>query len=395
MAKLPLSHIKVLDLTAHRAGPTAVRQLADWGAQVIKIEPPPEPGSKTDAMGGSRHGFDFQNLHRNKQAITLNLKTKEGHAIFMKLAKKADVIVENYRSDVKYRLKVDYKSVKKVNPKIVYGSIAGFGQDGPDAARPGVDQIAQGMGGLMSITGEPGNGPMRVGIPICDLTAGLLLAQAITLALYNRERTKKGQWVHTSLIEAQIFMLDFQASRYTMKGEVAKQEGNFHPTSPGTGMFQTADGYINIAASGDNLWKKFCEVSGDKDLASNPDFATVVSRGKNRQALIAHLNDVVRSKPSQFWVDELSKAGVPCGPINTIDQVFADPQVKHLKIRRPVDHPTLGSFDIIGQPIHMSAFPQPERLRPTPDQGEHTDQVLTELGYGKSEIAELHQKGVV
>ena len=239
MAKLPLSHIKVLDLTAHRAGPTAVRQLADWGAQVIKIEPPPEPGSKTDAMGGSRHGFDFQNLHRNKQAITLNLKSKEGHAIFMKLAKKADVIVENYRSDVKYRLKVDYKSVKKVNPKIVYGSIAGFGQDGPDAARPGVDQIAQGMGGLMSITGEPGRGPMRVGIPICDLTAGLLLAQAITLALYNRERTKKGQWVHTSLIEAQIFMLDFQAARWLMKNEVAKQAGNDHPTSIPTGVFPT------------------------------------------------------------------------------------------------------------------------------------------------------------
>jgi len=395
MAKLPLSHIKVLDLTAHRAGPTAVRQLADWGAQVIKIEQPPEPGATTDSMGGNRHGFDFQNLHRNKQAITLNLKSKEGHAIFMKLAKKADVIVENYRSDVKYRLKVDYKSVKKVNPKIIYGSIAGFGQSGPDAARPGVDQIAQGMGGLMSITGEPGRGPMRVGIPICDLTSGLLLAQAITLALYNRERTKKGQWVHTSLIEAQIFMLDFQASRYTMKGEVAKQEGNFHPTSPGTGMFQTADGFINIAASGDNLWKKFCEVSGDKDLASNPDFATVVSRGKNRQALIAHLNDVVRSKPSQFWVDELNKAGVPCGPINTIDQVFADPQVKHLGIRRPTDHPKLGTFDIVGQPIHMSAFPQPARLRPTPDQGEHTDQVLTELGYGKAEIAELHQQGVV
>ena len=225
-------------------------------------------------MGGARHGFDFQNLHRNKQAMTLNLKSKEGHAIFMKLAKKADVIVENYRSDVKYRLKVDYKSVKKVNPKIIYGSIAGFGQSGPDAARPGVDQIAQGMGGLMSITGEPGRGPMRVGIPIADLTSGLLLAQAIILALYNRERTKKGQWVHTSLIEAQIFMLDFQASRWLMKGEVAKQAGNDHPTSIPTGVFPTSDGYINIAASGHNLCKRCAEALGAPHLLDHPEHAT-------------------------------------------------------------------------------------------------------------------------
>jgi len=392
MSSLPLNGFTVLDLTAHRAGPTAVRQLADWGANVIKIE---QPGEQTDATGSRRDGPDFQNLHRNKRSITLNLKSKEGHAIFMKLAEKADVIVENFKSTVKHRLGVDYEAVRKVNPRIVYGSISGFGQDGPYEGRAGVDQIAQGMGGLMSITGHPGQGPTRVGIAINDTSAGILLANGITLALLARERTGEGQWVHTSLLEAQIFMLDFQASRYTMKGEVAKQEGNFHPTSPGTGMFQTADGFINIAASGDSLWKKFCEVAGDKDLSTNPDFATVVSRAKNRPALIAHLNDVVRSKPSKFWVDELSNAGVPCGPINTIDQVFADPQVKHLKIRRPVDHPKLGSFDIVGQPIHMSAYPQPERLRPTPDQGQHTDEILAEIGYDAATIEGLHEKGVV
>jgi crotonobetainyl-CoA:carnitine CoA-transferase CaiB-like acyl-CoA transferase len=392
MTALPLNGFLVLDLTAHRAGPTAVRQLADWGANVIKIE---QPGEATDATGSRRDGPDFQNLHRNKRSITIDLKSKEGHELFMRMAKKADVIVENFKSTVKHRLGIDYEAVKKINPRIVYGSISGFGQDGPYEGRAGVDQIAQGMGGLMSITGHPGQGPTRVGIAINDTSAGILLANGITLALLARERTGEGQWVHTSLLEAQIFMLDFQASRYTMKGEVAKQEGNFHPTSPGTGMFQTADGFINIAASGDSLWKKFCEVAGDKDLSSNPDFATQPARAKNRPALIAHLTDVVKSKPSQFWVDALSKAGVPCGPINMIDQVFADPQVKHLGIRRPVDHPKIGTFDIVGQPIHMSAYPQPERLNPTPDQGQHTDEILKEFGYSPSDIAALHEKRAV
>src|SRR6476619_7930922 len=323
---LPLNGYKVIDLTAHRAGPTAVRQLADWGADVIKIE---APGEHTDATGSRRDGPDFQNLHRNKRSMTLNLKTKEGLAVFMKLAEKADVVVENFKSTVKHRLGVDYEAVRKINPRIVYGSISGFGQDGPYEGRPGVDQIAQGMGGLMSITGHKGGGPVRVGIAINDTSAGILLANGITLALLARERTGEGQWVHTSLLEAQIFMLDFQASRYTMKGEVAKQEGNFHPTSPGTGMFQTADGYINIAASGDNLWRRFCEAADARDLLTNPDFATVVARAKNRPALNAHLNEIMRRHPNAYWVELLTKVGVPCGPINTIDQTFADPQVQH------------------------------------------------------------------
>ncbi|HEX2885718.1 CoA transferase, partial [Vineibacter terrae] len=328
MAALPLAHISVLDLTAHRAGPTAVRQLADWGAQVIKIEPPgPEVA---DATGSRRHGFDFQNLHRNKRSMTINLKSDEGRAVFMKLAAKADVVVENYRSDVKFRLGVDYESLRAVNPRIIYASIAGFGQTGPDATRPGVDQIAQGMGGLMSITGAPGQGPMRVGIPIADLTSGLLLAQAILLAMLQREQTGVGQWVHTSLIEAQIFMLDFQAARWLIDGEVAKQAGNDHPTGIPTGVFPTSDGHINIAASGDGLWKRFCEAIAAPELLAHPDHATGQLRSRNRKALNERIGAITRTRPSAHWIAALNKAGVPCGPINTIDQTFAEPQVQHL-----------------------------------------------------------------
>jgi formyl-CoA transferase len=327
--------------------------------------------------------------------MTLNLKSKEGLEIFFKLARRADVIVENYKSDVKHRLGVDYETVKKINPRIVYGSISGFGQDGPYAGRPGVDQIAQGMGGLMSVTGHPGQGPVRVGIAINDTSAGLLLSYGIVLALLARERTGEGQWVQTSLLEAQIYMLDFQAARYLMKGEVAGQEGNFHPTSPGTGMFQTADGYINIAASGDNLWRRFCEAAGARDLLENPDFKTVVARARNRSALIAHLNEIMRRHPSAYWVELLNKVGVPCGPINTIDQTFADPQVRHLGIAKPVTHPKLGGQRVVGQPIHMSAYPQPDELRPTPDQGQHTDAVLRDLGYDDDAIAGLRERGAV
>jgi formyl-CoA transferase len=393
MPALPLDHISVLDLTAHRAGPTAVRQLADWGAQVIKIEPTgPDVG---DATGSRRHGFDFQNLHRNKRSMTINLKSDEGRAIFMKLAAKADVVAENYRSDVKYRLGVDYEAVRKVNPRIIYASIAGFGQSGPDAARPGVDQIAQGMGGLMSITGEPGRGPMRVGIPIADLTSGLLLAQGILLALLQREQTGFGQWVHTSLLEAQIFMLDFQAARWLIKGEVAKQAGNDHPTGIPTGVFPTSDGYINIAASGDGLWKRFCEAVGAPELPKNPDFATGEQRSRNRKMLNERISEITRTKPGAHWIAALNKAGVPCGPINTIDQTFAEPQVQHLGIARPVSHPTLGDIKVVGQPINMTAAPQPSALRPTPELGEHTDEVLRGLGYDVAAIEGLRARGAV
>jgi crotonobetainyl-CoA:carnitine CoA-transferase CaiB-like acyl-CoA transferase len=327
--------------------------------------------------------------------MTLNLKSPEGLDIFFKLAERADVVVENYKSDVKHRLGIDYEAVRKINPRIVYGSISGFGQDGPYAGRAGVDQIAQGMGGLMSITGHPGQGPVRVGIAINDTSAGLLLSYGIVLALLNRERSGEGQWVHTSLLEAQIFMLDFQAARYLMKGEVAGQEGNFHPTSAGTGMFETADGHINIAASGDNLWRRFCEAAGARDLLEDPNFATVAARAKNRPALIAHLNEIMRRHPNAYWVELLTRVGVPCGPINRIDETFADPQVQHLGIATPVENPKLGAQKMVGQPIHLNRFPQPDKLRPTPEQGEHTDAVLLDLGFDAATIAQLRRRGVV
>ena len=392
-ANLPLAHLKVLDLTAHRAGPTAVRQLADWGADVIKIEPPAD--SDIDAMGGKRHGFDFQNLHRNKRSLTLNLKSPEGHAIFMKLVKDADIVVENMRSDVKTRLKVDYENCAKANPRIIYGSISGFGQSGPDATRPGVDQIAQGMGGLMSITGIPGQGPVRVGIPIADLTSGLLLAQAMILALYERERSGKGQWVHTSLIEAQIFMLDFQAARWLIAGEVAPQAGNDHPTGIPTGVFQTSDGHINIAASGDNLYERCCKALGVPELITHADYKTGSGRSKHRKVLNALLAERTKTNTSAHWIAALNKAGVPCGPINNIEQTFAEPQVQHLGIARKVRHKKLGQMRVVGQPINMSRFPQPEALGPTPDLGEHNAEILTSLGYGTADIAALKSKGVI
>jgi crotonobetainyl-CoA:carnitine CoA-transferase CaiB-like acyl-CoA transferase len=393
MVGMPLAGLSVLDLTAHRAGPTAVRQLADWGADVIKIEPPTSAGG--DAVGGSRHGPDFQNLHRNKRSMTLNLKSAEGRDIFYSLARTADVVVENYRSDVKHRLGIAYEAVASINPRIIYGSISGFGQSGPEATRPGVDQIAQGLGGLMSITGLPGQGPVRVGIPIADLASGLLLAQAILLALYQREQTGNGQWVHTSLLEAQLFMLDFQAARWLIAGEIAEQAGNDHPTGVPTGVFPTSDGHVNIAASGDALFKRFCAAVDAPELQMRPEFARPRARLENRAALNERISAITRQRPTAYWIELLNKAGVPCGAINRIDQAFAEPQVQHLAIARPVRHPRLGDIKVVGQPITLSSAPQPAAMRASPELGEHTDDVLTALGFGEDAIADLRARGIV
>ena len=394
--RLPLSKFKVLDLTAHRAGPTTVRQLADWGADVIKIEAPKSISNDKGSLIGSRNGFDFQNLHRNKRSLTLNLKTEEGKAVFFDLAKQADVIVENYRSAVKFRLGIDYETIRAINPRIIYGSISGFGQTGPYGKRPGVDQIAQGMGGLMSITGLPGQGPVRVGIPICDLTAGMFLAQGILVAIIDRETTGEGQWVHTSLLESVIQMLDFQGARWLINGEVAQQAGNNHPTGTPTGVFPTSDGHINIAASGDNLFERMSTAMDADDLATEERYQSAEGRTDHRDEVNDRISAYTRKKTSAEWIDILNDAGVPCGPIFNIDQVFDNEQVQHLGIAKTVEHKNLGTMKVVGQALNMTATPQPDQLRmATPELGEHTDDILSELGYDTNKISALHDQNIV
>src|SRR5687767_7222990 len=305
---LPLEPYTVIDLTRARSGPTCVRQLAEFGATVIKVE-------SREQDDFTRDEFDFQNLHRNKRSMTLDLKHPRGIEVLTRLVAKSDVLVENFRPDVKHRLGIDYETLSRVNPRLVYASISGFGQSGPYRDRPGYDQIAQGMGGLMSITGLPGQGPVRVGIPVADLTAGLFLSHGILVALLEREQSGRGQWVHTSLLEAMVRMLDFQASRWTIGKEIPPQAGNDHPTGIPTGVFRTSDGHMNIAASGQQMYRRLCEALGVPQLIEDPRFKTPPDRSKNRAALTEELEKATRTKSSQHWVDVLNKAGVPCGPI--------------------------------------------------------------------------------
>jgi crotonobetainyl-CoA:carnitine CoA-transferase CaiB-like acyl-CoA transferase len=389
---LPLARFTVLDLTRVRSGPTCVRQLADWGANVIKIEAPEEIDTGS-GMGGDRHGPDFQHVHRNKRGITLNLKQADGLALFRRMVEKADVVVENYRPDVKDRLGIGYEALSAINPRIVLGSISGFGQDGPYARRPGFDQIAQGMGGLMSVTGLPGQGPVRVGIPVADLTAGLYTAIGILVALLEREQTGKGRWVHTSLLEAMVAMMDFQATRWTMAHEVPKQAGNDHPTTVPTGLFRTSDGLMNLAGGGQEMWNRIVATLGIEEQAKDPAFATDRSRAQNREKTNALLQSVLETDTSENWIARLNKAGVPCGPVYAMDQVFADPQVRHLGLEWPVEHPSLGTLNLVRAPMNLEGVDPPRR--PTPERGEHTAEVLAEFGVSAEELAALRAKGAV
>ena len=392
-ASSALSRLRILDLSRVRAGPTCVRQFADFGADVIKVESPPGVDPNDD-MGGPRDGPDFQNLHRNKRAMTLNLKVAEGREILYQLVRTADVVVENFRPDVKDRLGFDYATLKGINPRVILASISGFGQDGPYRERPGFDQIAQGMSGLMSVTGKPGEGPMRTGAAIADVAAGLYAALGVMTALLEREVSGEGQWVQSSLLNAGIGLMDFQAARYLVKGEVPEQVGNDHPTSMPTSAYRTADGFINVGASGDGMWARLIGVLGRPELLERAEFKTQPDRAKNRVALNAVLNEAFATRPSAEWIKVLNEAGVPTGPIYRVDQVFADPQVQHLRAAAPVRHPKLGEIRIVNQPVKLSRTPA-VLATATPERGAHTDEILRELGYENADIAALRSQRII
>ena len=389
----PLSHIRVLGLTHARAGPAAVRLLADWGADVIRIERPADGGG---AITGARRGPDEQNLHRNKRSLSLDLKHPEGLTVFLELAKRSDVIVENFKAEVKHRLGVDYDAVRRINPAIIYASISGFGQDGPYGDRAGVDQIIQGMSGLMSVTGEPGHGPWRVGIAISDTSAGMFLGQGILLALLHREKTGEGQWVHTSLLEAMMNKIDFQGARYTMSGEVPDQQGNDHPYQVPMGTFTSKDGLVNIAAPSQRLWQRFCEALGAKTLFDHPDYQHGRDRASHKERLKAEMNQVLATFTTAELVQKLNAVGVPCGPINDIGEAFEDPQVKHLGMAKPASHPELGDIHLLRSPINLSAFPESARFaRAAPDPGQDSSEVVADFGIASDRIERLHEQGVI
>jgi crotonobetainyl-CoA:carnitine CoA-transferase CaiB-like acyl-CoA transferase len=386
-----LKRFKVLDLSRVRAGPTCVRMLADFGADVVKVESPP---SDDEGMSGDRNGYDMQNLHRNKRSITVNLKKPEGQALFMKLVKDADVVVENYRPDVKYRLGVDYESLKKVNPRIILASISGFGQDGPYRERPGFDQIAQGLGGLMSITGLPGQGPVRAGIAIADVSSGLYAALGIMIALLEREESGQGQWVQSSLLQSQIAINDFQSARYLMTGEIPPQAGNDHPVSTPMGVYKSSDGFFNIGVSGQAIWKRLCASMNRTDLQDHPDFANEKARFKNRPSLRAELEKTFATQTTQYWVDTLNEAGVPCGPIYNMAEVFADPQVQHLQAAETVHHPELGDIKLVAQPVKLSRTPA--AIKSTMGAaGAHNAEVYGAVGVSAAQLEELKKNQVI
>jgi crotonobetainyl-CoA:carnitine CoA-transferase CaiB-like acyl-CoA transferase len=390
-ASTALARFTVLDLTRVRAGPTCARQLADWGANVVKIEAP-ERLEGGDPIGGARHGADFQNLHRNKRSITLDLKSEAGRAALLRLVEHADVVIENYRPDVKRRLRIDYPDLKHINPRVVYASISAYGQDGPYEAWPGFDQIAQGMGGIMSVTGLPGQGPVRAGAAVADMAAGLFAALGVLTALLEREQSGEGQYIETSLLAAQIFLLDFQAARWLIDKEVPGQAGNNHPTSVPTGVYKTKDGHINIATTGSPTWVRFCKAIEGEHLIEHSDYKTNTLRLKNRDALNADIEKTLASDTSASWIGRLNAAGVAAGPIYRMDEVFADKQVQHIGVATDMDTPDRGTLKVIRQPFTMSRTPSKVAM-PTPERGEHTDEVLAEFGFSKDEIAELKKVG--
>lgn len=391
-----LANLRILDLTRVRSGPTCCRIFADFGADVIKIEAPPGV-DPNEGMSGPRDGSDMQNLHRNKRSITLNLKAPAGLAVFKHLVATADVVVENYRPDVKDRLGIAYDDLKGINPRIILASISGFGQSGPYRGRAGFDQIAQGMGGLMGVTGLPGQGPVRAGIAVADTAAGLYAAIGIFVALAERERSGEGQWVSSSLLQAQIAMMDFQAAKYLVDKVVPQQAGNDHPYSTPMGVVRTSDGFINIAVGGEGQWRAFCPAIGHPELRDDPHYATQAVRLKNRPALNVLLAGIFTTRPSADWLAALEGAGVPAGPIYMMNEVFADPQVQHLGMAVQVPKEPGGDgagLTLVGQPVDLSRTPSAFTCL-LPYAGADNDVILKSIGLNEDELAALRRERVI
>jgi len=390
-ASSALARFRVIDLTQVRAGPTACRQLADWGADVIQVQMP-EHMRGDDTLGG-QDGSDYQYTHRNKRSMTLDLKQPDGIALLRRLIATADVVVENFRPDVKYRLGIDYETLAADNPGLVYASISGFGQTGPYASRPGFDQIAQGMGGLMSVTGLPGDGPVRVGIPIADLCAGIFAAQGILVALLERGASGKGQWLHTSLLESMVYMMDFQSARWLTDGEIPGQAGNYHPTSIPTGVYKARDGYMNIAVFGSRIWERFCQILGAPEWIDDDRYKDKAGRSKNRDGLNAEINRRLAARDRSYWIEQFNAGGVACGHINDVREVFEEPQIRHLGMVKEVESPRLGLQRLVGQPVQLQRTPS-TIARAAPRRGEHTEEILAELGLDQAEIQRIKAAGV-
>lgn len=393
-ASTSLSRFRVIDLSRVRAGPNCVRILTDFGADVIRVEPPPGVDPNEAMFAADRRGGDFQNINRNKRSMTLNLKRPGARDILMRMVKDADVVVENWRPEVKVKLGLDYDALAAINPRIVLASISGFGQDGPYALRPGFDQIAQGMGGLMSVTGHVGSGPVRAGLAVADMSAGLYTALGILTALLEREVSGRGQWVHTSLLHAQIAMMDFQMARYLNDQDVPVQAGNDHPTSSPMGLFEASDGVFNLGASGEGNWMRLCEVLDKPEWLQDPELKTEPLRVKHRNRLNAALAELFHQGTVHEWVTQLNNAGVPAGPVYSVPQVFEDEQVKHLGVTASLMTDFGKKMHYITQPVTLARTPS-KVVAQAPGWGQHTDEVLAETGYSEEDIRQFHADGVV
>ncbi len=384
---MPLSRYRVIDLTTVRSGPTCTKILADLGADVLRVERPGDSSRE-------RVFFDQGDLQRNKKSLALNLQHPKGVEILRALALRADVVVENYRPDVKHRLGIDYESLARDNPRLIYASISGFGQTGPYRDRPGYDQIVQGMSGLMWLTGTEETAPLRIGIPIGDLLAGYFAALGILAALVERERSGQGQRVETSLLEALVGSLSFQAARYLNTAEVPPPVGNHHPLTAPMGVYRAKDGHLNLAVGNDDMWGRLCRALGRPELADDPRFARGSARLKNRAAMDEILEAALAMKPATEWVEILNAAGVACGPIYRLDEVFADAQVVESGLVHELNHRVWGLHKVMGLPLHLHRTPARVRT-PAPLPGAHTREILAELGYDEGRIDALVADGVV